>query len=318
MTTYIIRRLIQSVIVLLMVSIIVFLAMRLLPGDPILMMITQEDLEEITQEEIDKLRHEHGLDRSLPVQYADWLLGVFRGDLGDSIVHQYPVTDELGRRIPITMHLGLMAYIISLIIGIPAGIICAVRRGTWLDNVVTVFANIGITIPIFWLGVVLVYIFSLKIGLLPVQGYVSPFDDFWLNTRQIIMPVFCMGIFPVASIARQTRSSMLEVMNQDYIRTAWSKGLRERFVIMRHALKNALIPVVTLAGLGASYIIGGSVLIETVFAIPGMGLMAVTSVFSKDYPITQGITLLIAGMVVLVNLAVDISYGYLDPRIRYR
>ncbi len=211
----------------------------------------------------------------------------------------------------------MVALFISIIIGIPAGVICAVRRGKWIDTVVTVLANIGITVPVFWLGVMLVYLFSLQLHWLPVQGYTSPFQDLGKSVRQLIMPIFCLSIFPIASITRQTRSSMLEVMRQDYIRTAWSKGLKERIIVSKHALKNALIPVVTLLGMSLSHIIGGSVIIETVFNIPGMGRMAVNAVFAHDYPVVQGFIFLIAVLIVTVNLIVDISYGWLDPRIRY-
>jgi len=318
MSAYIIRRFLQAIIVLIFVSLIVFFAMRLLPGDPILMLITPESAAEFTAEQIDKLRHQYGLDKPIIMQYFDWVGGIFHGDFGRSILTKAPVTDEIIRRVPITLHIGLTSFVLGLVLGIPAGIVCAIRRGKWLDTVVTVLANIGITIPIFWLGVILMYVFGLYFRWLPIMGYTSPFDDFWLSTRQIIMPVICLGIFPVAAIARQARSSMLEVMQQDYIRTAWSKGLRERVVITRHALKNGLIPVVTLSGMALSQIIGGSVLVETVFVVPGMGLLAVTSVVNQDYPYVQGIILIIAAMVLFVNLLVDISYGWFDPRIRYQ
>jgi peptide/nickel transport system permease protein len=227
------------------------------------------------------------------------------------------VAKEIVRRLPITLHLGLLAFSISIIIGIPAGVICAVRRGTWLDTVITFLTNIGITVPNFWMGIVLIYVFAVHLRWLPVQGYTSPFTDFWKNTRQILMPVFCLCVFPIASAARQTRSSMLEVMHQDYVRTAWSKGLRERIIIMRHGLKNALIPVITLMGMAFSMIIGGAVIIETVFNIPGMGRLAVASVLNQDYPYVQGITLIIAVTIVLINLIVDIIDGWLDPKIHY-
>ena len=191
------------------------------------------------------------------------------------------------------------------------------RRGKTLDSVVTSLSNIGITIPGFWLGVMLIYFFGLYLNWLPVEGYTSPFKDFWLCTRQLVMPVICLVLFPIASLTRQTRSSMLEVMRQDYIRTAWSKGLRERFVIFRHALKNGLIPVITLSGMNLSLIVGGSVVIEQVFNIPGMGRLAVTSILNQDYPYVQGVVLVIACFVMLVNLLVDVTYGWLDPRIRY-
>ena len=317
MTTYIIRRLIQSLFVLLIVTIIVFLAMRLLPGDPILMMVTADALKEASEEHIAALRHEFGLDKPLFVQYANWLSGAVRGDLGKSILHGDSVTTEIVRRIPITFHLGAVAFLMSILIGIPAGIISAVRRGGWLDTGVTLLANLGITVPIFWLGILLVYLFALYLRWLPTFGYTSPFDNFWLSTRQVLMPIFCLSVFAIASGARQTRSSMLEVIQQDYIRTAWSKGLKERAVIFRHALKNALIPVVTLNGMTVSNIFGGSVLIETVFNIPGMGRLAVDGVVSQDYAIVQGVILVVATAVMLANLVVDLSYGWLDPRIRY-
>jgi peptide/nickel transport system permease protein len=316
MATYILRRLVQAVFVILIVTVIVFLAMRLLPGDPILMWVTSDKLQEITAEQIQLLRHEYGLDKPLIVQYFDWLGGVFHGDLGLSMRYQMSVTSEVLRRLPITLHLGLVAFILGFVFGIPVGVISAVRRGSKLDSVLTALTNIGITIPVFWLGIILMYVFSLWLRWLPTYGYTSPFEDFWLNTRQLIMPVICLALFPIASTARQTRSSMLEVMRQDYIRTAWSKGLKERFVIMKHALKNGLIPIVTLSGLGLGGILGGSVLIESVFAIPGMGRLAIASVQQHDYAVTQGVTLIIAAGIILVNLIVDISYGWLDPRIR--
>jgi peptide/nickel transport system permease protein len=317
MITFIVKRIILAIVVLVLVTLIVFLAMRVLPGDPIFMIMTSGDMDKATMEQIDDIRHQFGLDRPLFVQYGNWFSGAVRGDLGMSIIQRQPVINEIVRRVPITLNLSILALLIAVIIGIPAGVICALRRGTWIDTIVTILANLGITVPVFWLGVMLIYIFALQLRWLPVQGYTSPFVDIVTNIRQIIMPVFCLSIFAIASITRQTRSSMLEVMRQDYIRTAWSKGLRERQIVARHALKNSLIPVVTLLGMSLSHIIGGSVLIETVFNIPGMGRMAVNAVFSHDYPIVQGFILLIAIVVLTVNLIVDISYGWLDPRIRY-
>ena len=317
MVTYIIRRLIMVVVVLVIVSILVFVAMRMLPGDPIRMLVTQSEQQEFTEQQIEQLRHEFGLDRPLAVQYFSWVGGIFRGGLGQSILHRAPVAGEIIRRLPITLHLGLISFVVGFLIGIPAGVVCAVRRGRWIDTLVTALANLGITVPAFWLGVMLIYVFGLYFRVLPVQGYTSPFEDFGLNVRQLIMPVICMALFPIASNTRQARSSMLEVMRQDYIRTAWSKGLKERVIIVRHALKNGLIPIVTLSGMGLSMIIGGSVIVETVFNIPGMGRLAVTSVLNQDYPYVQGIILMIATFILLINLAVDLAYGWLDPRIRY-
>lgn len=317
MTTYILRRLILAVIVLFLVSVFVFLAMRLLPGDPVLMYMSASSVQEVTEEQLNLVRHQYGLDKTLPQQYVDWITGVFRGNLGKSILNKSPVLDEILRRLPITLHIGILAFIVATIIGIPAGVLCAVRRGGWLDNLVTTLANMGITVPVFWLGVILIYVFALYFKWLPVMGYTSPFSDFWMNTKQLIMPVFCLAVGPLAGNARQARSSMLEVIGKDYIRTAWSKGLRERRIIIKHALKNGLLPVVTLSGMGVGGILGGAVLIEQVFNIPGMGRLAVTSVMNQDYPYVQAITLIMAVSIVLSNLLVDISYGWLDPRVHY-
>jgi peptide/nickel transport system permease protein len=316
-TTYIIRRLIQAVFVLILVTLIVFFAMRLLPGDPIYMYLSAGELSNISEEQIQTIRHQFGLDQSLIVQYANWLAGIFHGDFGESILLRRSPLELISQALPVTIYLSLVSFVVSLALGIPAGIICAMRRGTWIDTVVTILANIGITVPIFWLGTMLIYLFALQLRWLPVMGYTSPFSNLGMNIRQIIMPVFCLSIFPISSIARQARSSMLEVMQQDYIRTAWSKGLRERLVVMRHALKNGLIPVITLSGLGLSIILGGSVLIETVFNIQGMGQVMVDSVFSHDYPVVQGFIFFVSIIVLFINLAVDISYGWIDPRIRY-
>lgn len=304
-------------LVLLIVTIIVFLMVRLLPGDPILMYLTSSDLEEITQEQVDIIRHDLGLDRPLFVQYIDWIGSVAAGDLGNSIIHRGKVVDDIKRRLPITLHLGGLAFIISIIIGIPMGVVTAVRRGTWMDSTLTSLGNLGITVPVFWLGILLIYAFGLKLDWLPIFGYTSPFKDFWANTQQIILPVFCLAVPAIASAVRLTRSSMLEVMRQDYIRTAWSKGLREQAVIIRHALKNGLIPVVTLKGMTLSAIVGGSVLVETVFSIPGMGRLAVEGLFSQDYAVVQGVILVAATIILATNLLIDLSYGWLDPRVQY-
>lgn len=317
MISYIIRRFGQSLIVILIVTIFVFFGMRLLPGDPIYMMFNPNQIQNMTQEELDKIRHDAGLDRSLVVQYFDWLGGVFKGDLGDSILTKRPVTEDLATRIPISAYIGFIAFLVSSFLGVPAGIISAIRRGTWLDTVVTTLANLGITVPIFWLGIMLMYLFAVKLDWLPTSGYTSPFENFGMSVKQIVMPVFCMAIFSIAGNARQSRSAMLEVLRQDYIRTAWSKGLTERVVIVGHALKNSLIPIVTLAGMGIAGIIGGMVLIEQVFNIPGMGRLAVDSMFKHDYTYVQGITLVMTAVVIASNLLVDLTYGWLDPRIRY-
>jgi peptide/nickel transport system permease protein len=317
MTTYIIRRLMHAVLVILIVSLMVFLLMRLLPGDPILMYVASGDLQSISKEQIVHLKHELGMDRPLIVQYFDWLKNAVQGNLGKSILHRYDVLQEIGRRLPITFYLGLLSFMIGCVIGPFLGVVSAVRRGKWQDSLVTVIANLGITAPTFWLGILLIYLFSLYLGLLPVYGYTSPLVDLWKNLRQSIMPIFVLATFPIASAARQTRSSVIEVMRQDYIRTAWAKGLSERVIIIRHVLKNALMPVITLQGMLLRNIIGGSVIVETVFVIPGMGKLVVDGMLSQDYTVVQGVILVVSVTVVLSNLIVDILYGWLDPRIQY-
>jgi peptide/nickel transport system permease protein len=318
MGAYIIRRILQMILVMLLVTVMVFLMVRLLPGDPIRMFLSSEAQEEISLEQVAQLRHEYGLDKPMFIQYVDWLGQIATGDLGQSIITRQKIMNDVKRRIPITFELGIIAFLLSICIGIPIGVIAAIRRGTWLDNVLTGFGNLGICVPSFWLGILLIYVIGYKLDLLPIFGFTSPFKDFSMNIRQIIMPVICLGVAPIATGIRLTRSSMLEVLRQDYVRTAWSKGLRERAVIVKHALKNGLLPVVTVKGMTLAGIVGGSVLIETVFSIPGMGRFAVEGLFAHDYPIVQA-TLLIGGTVTLgANLLVDLSYGWLDPRIRYR
>jgi peptide/nickel transport system permease protein len=317
MGAFIIRRILQMILVLLIISVIVFLMLRLLPGDPILMYLSQQDATTVTQEEVDKIRHDVGLDRPLYVQYFDWLGKSLRGDLGNSIIHRGKVMDDVKKRLPITLHLGLLAFLMSIIIGIPLGIITAVRRGKWIDTVLTSFGNLGNSLPNFWVGVLLIYLFGYKFDLLPIYGYTSPFIDFGKNLQEIIMPVFALSIPGIASGIRMTRSSMLEVLRQDYIRTAWSKGLSEKVVIFSHALKNGLIPIITMKGMTLRMIIGGSVFIETVFSIPGMGRLAVEGLFSQDYAVVQACLLILGTMTMIINFFIDLSYGWLDPRVRY-
>jgi peptide/nickel transport system permease protein len=313
MLAYIARRLIQTILVLVFVSLIVFSLMHIIPGDPVLIMLGDQ----ATPAQIEELRHALWLDQPLWVQYVHWATNVLQGDFGDSIFYRESVISLIAARLPITFHLGMVAFILSTLVSIPAGIMSAVRRGSWLDSVITVSANLAMAVPIFWLGILGILLFSLRLGWLPVQGYTSPLDNLALNTRQIIMPALCLAIVPLASLARQMRSSMLEVIRQDYIRTARSKGLTEQAVITGHALKNAIIPVVTLLGIQLRNLVGGAVLIEQVFNIPGMGRLMVTGVFNKDYVVVQGTIMVVAIVVALANLAVDISYGYFDPRIRY-
>ncbi len=319
MTTYIIRRLLLGILVLVIVSILIFLFMRLLPGDPLYMYLDPNTAMDLSPEKRAELMHEFGMDGPLPVQYFHWISGVLQGDLGKSTLNNGErINSMLAERIPITVYIGVLAFILGSLLGIGCGTICALRRGKWIDTVLTIFANTGITIPSFFIGVIFIYIFTYKLGILrPPIGYVSPFTNFGINIQQIIMPVITLSIFQLSSLTRITRSSVLEVMQQDYIRTAWAKGLRERLIITRHILKNGLIPVVTSLGLHVGFIFGGSVVIETVFSIPGMGRLMRDAVFSYDYQVVQSGTLIIAAIIVLANLLADISYGWFDPKIRY-
>jgi peptide/nickel transport system permease protein len=318
MTTYIIRRLIIGLLIILLVTVIVFFSIRLLPGDPLIIYLGQQATSgSITSVQLDELRHEYGLDKPIIVQYADWMNGLIHGNLGKSIYYHEDISTLLADRLPVTLVLGFTAFVLSTIFGILAGVLAAIRRGSWIDTVVTSLANIGVTIPVFWLGLLLMYFFGFKLNWLPIAGYVSPFSDPIEGIKTMIMPVACLAVTGLAGTARQTRSSMLEVIRQDYIRTAWSKGLRERIIIFRHALKISLIPVVTLMGIGVGLIFGGSVLVETVFAIPGLGRLLTQSIFAQDYTVIQSGTLVISAIIVLVNLIVDISYGWIDPRVRY-
>ena len=318
MTTYIIRRLLIALVVIVIVTLIVFFAIRLLPGDPLIIFLGQQAMQGgISQDELEHLRDVYGLNDPIMVQYGNWIWGILRGDLGTSIYYHEDVGVLMGDRFPITLHLGILAFIINIVVGVLLGLAAAIRRGTWIDAVTTTLANIGVCIPVFWLAILMIYLFGLELRWLPIAGYTPPTKDFWLNTQQIIMPVFCMAVTMMATTARLSRSSMLEVTRQDYIRTAWSKGLRERTIIIRHALKNGLIPVITLLGIGLGMVFAGSVFVETIFAINGVGRLLVTSIFAQDYVVIQSGTLVIALIIILSNLLVDISYGWLDPRIRY-
>ena len=318
MTTYIIRRLIWALILLLLLTMLVFFFIRLLPGDPILIYVSSTSAyASMSPEAIDQLRAQYNLDKPLYMQYFLWVGNIFRGDLGESITYHEDVGGLIAKRLPITMHIGVLGFIVATVLGTASGLLAALRRGKLADQIITPLAYIGICIPIFWLGILLMYIFGLKLDWLPIGNYTSPFEDFWLNTRQIIMPVFCQSVTGLAGLSRQMRYSVLEVVQQDYIRTAWAKGLRERVIVFKHMLKNSLIPVITLMGFAIGLIFGGSVFIETVFNIPGMGRLMVEGIFSQDYVIVQASTLIFGGVILVVNLIVDVSYGWLDPRIHY-
>jgi peptide/nickel transport system permease protein len=314
LASFILRRLLQTIIVIFIVTIITFGLIQIIPGDPVVTMLGAE----ATLKEIEALRHELLLDKPIPVQYIHWLNNVLHGDFGNSLIFHEKVTSLLTQRIPVTLYLSIWAFVGSIFLGIFFGIISAIRRGGWLDNIVTLLSNVGVAIPVFWLGILGIYVFGLNLGWLPIQGYTSPVIDLGKSMRQLIMPVICLAFPFLAVIARQTRSSMLEVIRQDYIRTAQSKGLRERVIVYRHALKNALIPILTMIGMQIRVLIGGSVLVEMVFNIPGMGRLLVQAAFEKDYLIVQGCIVIMSLITCLANLAVDISYGWVDPRVKFK
>jgi peptide/nickel transport system permease protein len=315
MSSFIIRRLLQALLVLLLVSVLVFFVIRLLPLDPItLYVIGTGNLDE---EQIKFLKHQYGLDKPLYIQYYDWISKVFRGNLGESLYYKDSVTKLLAQRVPVTMYLGVVSMAISITVGITIGMFAAIRRGKWLDNIVSPLSVVLVCLPSFLLGIFLIYLFGMKFHWLPFHDLVLPWQDFGLSIRQVIMPAICMSALGLAMNARQMRSSMLEIIRQDYVRTAWSKGLTERIVIMKHALKNSLIPVVTLIGMGVGFVFAGAVITETIFSIPGMGRLFVTCIQGQDYVVVQDLALIFGSVILLVNLLVDISYSWIDPRIRY-
>ena len=313
MGTYILKRLLAMVPVLFLVSVVIFSLIHLTPGDPVLVMLG----EEASPEARAALRRELGLDRPLPLQYATWLVRAVQGDLGRSIRTNQPVSEAILQRLPVTIELAAIAMLIALAIALPAGIIAAVRRNSNADIASTIFALLGVSMPNFFLAVLLIFVLSLQLRWLPPIGYVNPFTDLGANLKGMIMPAITLSAAAAAVIARQTRSSILEVLNQDYVRTAWSKGLREGVIVQRHVLKNSLIPVVTVVGLRLGDLLGSAIVTETIFALPGIGRLVIDSIFQRDIPIVQGVVLYLAMIFLMINLIVDLIYAYLDPRIRY-
>lgn len=312
MVRYILQRLGQTLIILLIVSLLTYLLIDFLPGDPIAAMTGGE----ISGETYDRLYHELNMDKPVLVRYGMWIADAVRGDFGTSQTHHRPVMDVIMERLPVTLYLALLAFFISVPLGILFGIISAVSRGKLSDTIVTLTANVCCCLPQFWLGILFMYLFSIVLKWLPSSGFVWPWQDFGLSVKSTIMPVLCLAIGGIASITRQTRSSMLEVIRQDYIRTARSKGLKNKKVIYVHALKNALLPVITLMGLRLGGMVGGSVFVENVFVIPGMGSLLINAINSQDIALIQGCVLLIAVFSSVMNLITDIVYVAVDPRIK--
>src|SRR5579863_7074683 len=313
MLAYIVRRILATIPVMVVVAIFVFALLHLSPGDPAAIIAGDT----ATDADIARIHAKLGLDQPFYVQFAEWAWGLLRGDLGVSIFTNLPVLKLIGQRVEPTIALTVSTLIVSVLVAIPLGILAAWKAGTWIDRVVMVFAVLGFSVPVFVLAYVLIYIFSIATRLLPVQGYVAPSDGLQPFLSHLVMPSIALGLVYIALIARITRASMLDVLAQDYIRTAQAKGLPNEKVLIRHALRNAAVPIVTIIGIGVALLIGGVVVTETVFAIPGLGRLTVDAILRRDYPIIQGVILIFSAAYVLVNLLVDLSYTLLDPRIRY-
>ena len=312
MLDYLLRRLASILPTLLLVSILIFALQQLLPGDPA-KILAGEDQDPAVIAHLQEKLH---LNESLPVRYAYWMGGVLTGDLGDSVRTQLPVLDLILQKLPVTLELAVLAMLIALLIGIPAGVVSAVGRGTAWDYVADVFALWGLSPPNFWLGILLILMFSVRLGWLPASGYVSPVEDLRANLAAMIMPAFVLGNAIAAVLMRHTRSAMLQVLSSDYVRTARAKGLSETTVVLKHALRNALTPIITLGALELGTLLSGAVLTEQVFTIPGFGKLIVDAVFNRDYLVVQGVVLFTATAYIVLNLLADMAYFWANPRMR--
>lgn len=313
MGLYIMRRLLAMVPVLLLVSMVVFSLLHLTPGDPALSILG----EEATPQQVEALRNKLGLNQPIPVQYVKWLGAVLRGDLGRSVRSNQPVSEAIAERLPVTVELALLSMVISLAIAIPAGIISAMRRNSLVDTTATLVALLGVSLPNFFLAILLILIFGVKLGWLPPFGYQPLNMGLAENLRRMILPAITLGTALAAIVTRMMRSSLLEVLDQDYVRTARAKGLSESRMIRAHALKNALMPVVTIVGLQIGGLLGGAIITESIFVLPGIGRLLVDAIFQRDFPLVQGVVLFVSLAFLFSNFAVDLLYAYLDPRIRY-
>ena len=319
MTQYLVKRLLLFAPTVLLATLIIFVLMWIIPGDAAMMILTGEEGEggRVSLEDVDRLRTELGLDRPIHVQYGVWLWDTLHGDLGTSIWYKIPVIDELKDRFTVTLELAVMAIIMAITVAVPLGVLSAVRQDTGIDYISRVFALIGIALPTFWIGILMLYGLIFFFGWLPPLGYVSLWEDPLTNLQQLVFPALAIAFHDLAFTARVTRSSMLEVMREDYMRTARAKGLNEWQVVGKHALKNALLPVITISGYQFGRLLGGVIIVEAIFAVPGAGALLIESIIHRDFVVIQGIILLTAVVVLTVNLVIDLFYGVLDPRIRY-
>lgn len=300
-------------VTLFLLSIIVFCLQLLLPGDPAAVLAGEDR----SPETIAAIRERFGLDQPIPVQYVRWITNAFQGDLGMSMRFNQPVVSLVLSKLPVTFQLATMALVIAILMGVTAGIVAAVYAGTAIDQTLTVFSVFGFSIPNFWLGILLIMVVSVQWGLLPASGYVSPFVDPWESFRTMLMPAFVLGSHLAAVLMRHTRSAMIEALNTDYVRTALAKGMPRRRIILKHALRNAMVPVVTLGALEFGQLLGGSVLTEYVFSVPGIGKLLVDSVYNRDYPVVQAVVLCSGAIYITLNLLADVAHTVLDPRVRH-
>jgi peptide/nickel transport system permease protein len=312
MLTLIGKRLVQLLPTLFFVSVIIFSLQQLLPGDPAMIMAGEDKDPEV----IEQIRRQYRLDRAIPVQYLYWIKGVVTGDLGESMRLKEPVTTLILQKLPVTLQLATMAMAIALLIGVTAGIVSAVKRDTWIDYAVNVLSLWGISTPNFWLGIMLIFLFAVTLGWLPASGYVSPWVDWRQSLATTIMPAFVLGNAIAGVIMRHTRSAMLQALQSDYVRTARAKGLEERTVVLKHAMRNALTPVITLGALEFGTLLSGAVLTEQIFTIPGFGKLIVDAVFNRDYAVVQGVVLVTATTYIALNLLADVGYILVNPRLR--
>jgi peptide/nickel transport system permease protein len=318
MHAYILKRFLLFIPTLIMVTVLVFVLIRLIPGDPALLLLAGDSGEgTFTQAKLDELRAQLGTDRPIYVQYGDWVWDMLRLDFGMSAFYDTPISEDLGDKFLITLELTILAVLMATVMAVPLGVISAIKQDTLPDYISRVITFAGIAVPNFWLGILIVYFLVLVFGWLPPLGYVNLWEDVGKNLQQVIFPAIALAVFNMAFIARVTRSSMLEVFREDYIRTARGKGLGEPTVIYRHALKNALLPVVTVSGYEFGRLIAGTVVIESIFLVPGMGRLLIDGIFHRDYPVVQAVLVVITVVVLAVNVGLDLLYAWLNPRIRY-
>ena len=312
MVAFLLRRIGQLIPTIFFVSVIIFSLQQLLPGDPALVMAGEERDPVV----LEQIRKQYRLDQPVPMQYLHWVKGVFVGDLGESMRIKRPVADLVLEKLPVTLQLATMAFLFALLIGIPAGIVAAVKKDSAWDIGANLFALWGLSTPNFWLGILLIFLFSVQLGWLPASGFVSLREDFWRSIATTLMPAFVLGNAIAAVLMRHVRSAMLQAMGADYVRTARAKGLRENKVVLKHALRNALTPVITLGALEFGTLLSGAVLTEQVFSIPGFGKLIVDAVFNRDYAVVQGVVLVTATTYIVLNLLADVAYMLANPRLR--